>query len=184
MTDPDRADPPAFADEPVDLSDLRWDDALVLVLFWALAVIVFLQFFTRYVLNDSIAWTEEIARYFLIGVTFVGSVMAVRKRSHIAVEFLYRWFSRPVRRALQTVVDLVAVAFYAALAVWTVQLSGRTQQKMVSIDVPKSIIYWGVALCFTAMTFYALRVAWDHWRTGTSRLIDPEAYLETRPMVE
>jgi TRAP-type C4-dicarboxylate transport system permease small subunit len=189
MSDPDprggaAGDEPVFADEPVDLSDQTWDDALVLVLFWTLAFVVFLQFFTRYILNDSIAWTEEIARYFLIAVTFVGSVMAVRKRSHIAVEFLYRWFSRPVRRFLQTVVDLVSVVFYGALAWWSIQLSSRTQQKMVSIDVPKSLIYWGVALCFFAMTFYALRVAWVHWRSGTSRLIDPEKFLQSAPISE
>jgi TRAP-type transport system small permease protein len=182
--DPDAGDGGTdLFDAPVDLSDQTWDDALVLVMFWVLAFVVFLQFFTRYVLNDSIAWTEEIARYFLIAVTFIGSVMAVRKRSHIAVEFLYRWMSRPVRRALQTLVDAVSVVFYAGLAWWSIQLAGRTQQKMVSIDVPKSIIYWGVALCFVAMALYALRVAWVHWRTGTSRLIDPDRHLAV-PVVE
>jgi TRAP-type C4-dicarboxylate transport system permease small subunit len=171
-----------FAEPPIDLSDQDWTDAFVLALFWVLAFIVFLQFFTRYVLNDSIAWTEEIARYFLIGVTFVGAVMAVRKETHIAVEFLYRWLGRPARRVLQTVVDLVAIAFYALLAVYTIQLAGRTQQAMVSIEVPKSIVYWIVALCFVAMTLHALGNAWRHWRTGTSRLIDPEAAVAARPL--
>lgn len=44
----------ADEDEPVDLSDLRPEDSVVFVLFWALAVVVFLQFFTRYVLNSSL----------------------------------------------------------------------------------------------------------------------------------
>ena len=38
------------------------EDWLAFVIFWSLAFIVFLQFFTRYVLNDSLAWTEEIMR--------------------------------------------------------------------------------------------------------------------------
>ena len=37
------------------------EDWIAFGLFWALAFIVFLQFFTRYVLNNSLAWTEEIA---------------------------------------------------------------------------------------------------------------------------
>ncbi len=166
-------------DEPVDLSDIQWDDAPVLVVFWALAAVVFLQFFTRYVLNDSLGWTEEIARFLLIAVTFIGSIMAVRKGSHIAVEILYRWMPRPLRRVLQSIVDVVSVVFYGALTWFTYQLSGRTYQKMVSIDVPKSWVYYGVTACFALMTMYAVGVAFRHIRTGTSRLVDPERHAAT-----
>lgn len=173
-----------FTDAPIDLSDQNWSDALVFVMFWVLAFVVFLQFFTRYVLNDSVAWTEEIARYLLIGVTFIGAVMAVRKQSQIAVEFLYRWLSRPMRRFMQTLVDVISVTFYAALAWYSYQLAGRTHQAMVSIDVPKSIIYWIVALCFVAMTIYAAMNTWRHLRTGTSQLIDPGLDADSRMLSE
>ncbi|SFP93841.1 TRAP transporter small permease [Tranquillimonas alkanivorans] len=163
-------------EEDIDLSDLKWDDTLVMVIFWVLAFVVFLQFFTRYVLNDSLGWTEEIARFLLIAVTFTGSVMAVRKSAHIAVEFLYRWVPRPLRRVAQTLIDLISITFYGSLAYLSGQLAGRTRQMMVSIDVPKSVVYWFVAACFVAMTVYAIRNAWLHLRTGTSKLIDPEQH--------
>ena len=66
------------AEEHIDLSDVRWDDSLVFITFWALAFVVFLQFFTRYVLNDSFAWTEESAINCLVVVVFLGSVMCTR----------------------------------------------------------------------------------------------------------
>ena len=106
--EPDDKTQTLLNEEKIDLSDLRWEDGLVFVVFWVLAFVVFLQFFTRYVLNNSLGWTEEIARYLLIGVTFIGAVMAVRKTVHIAVEILYRWLSRPLRRAAQTLIDVVA----------------------------------------------------------------------------
>ncbi len=65
----------------------RW---VALLLFWALAGVVFTQFFTRYALNNSAAWTEEIARYLLIGVVFVGASIGVAKNNHIQVDLLYR----------------------------------------------------------------------------------------------
>jgi TRAP-type C4-dicarboxylate transport system permease small subunit len=76
---------------PVDLSDYAFEDWLALGLFWAMCLAVFLQFFTRYVLNDSFAWTEEIATNCNVALVFVGSAMCVRLSRHIQVDFLYRY---------------------------------------------------------------------------------------------
>ncbi|WP_102106705.1 TRAP transporter small permease [Oceaniglobus roseus] len=171
----------SLEDEKIDLSDLRWDDSLVLILFWVLAFVVFLQFFTRYILNDSLGWTEEIARFLLIGVTFTGAVMATRKQSHIAVEFLYRWVPRRGRQVAQFLIDVTTTAFFAVLGLLCVQIAGRTNQMMVSLDVPKSTIYWYVTACFAAMALYSLWNLVKHLRTGTSPLIDPELFVDQRP---
>ena len=174
----------AFAEDEIDLSDQDATDAPVLVVFWALAFVVFLQFFTRYVLNDSLGWTEEIARFLLIAVTFMGAIMAVRKQSHIAVELLYRYMPRPLRRVLQAVIDLGLTAFYAALAWWCADLAGNTFQMMVSIDVPKAWLYWFVTACLALMTLHQALATLRHLRRGTSRLIDPDAGVEPSPLVE
>lgn len=155
-------------EEPVDLSDLRPEDGVVLVVFWALAVVVFLQFFTRYVLNSSLGWTEEIARYLLIAVTFIGSAMAVRKRSHIAVEFFYRWLTPPGRHRLALAVDAVSLVFFAASAWITAKLALRTRQFMASVDLPKSLIYWAVCLGFAGMALYAARNLWRRYKSPPS----------------
>ena len=69
------------------------------MIFWGLAFIVFLQFFTRYVLNDSLAWTEEIARYGLMWVVFIGAAMVTRRNTHIAVELALEPDAARTRRA-------------------------------------------------------------------------------------
>ncbi len=50
---------------PVDLRPYGFEDWLTLGIFWMMCGCVFLQFFTRYVLNNSFGWTEEIAIYCL-----------------------------------------------------------------------------------------------------------------------
>ena len=171
-------------EDEIDLSDLRWEDAIVLAVFWILAIDVFLQFFTRYVLNNSLGWTEEIARYLLICVTFIGAVMAVRKRSHIAVEFLYRWVPREGRRVAQTLIDATSVIFYGGMTWLTAVLASKTRQNMVSVQIPKAWLYWLVAACFAAMACIALYNAWRHLRSGTSALIDPEAHADSTHLMD
>ena len=95
---------------PVDLSVYSWEDWLTLAIFWVMCACVFLQFFTRYVLNDSFGWTEEIAIFCLVGVVFLGSVMCVRLTRHIHVDFLYRYLPGAAGRA--------PLASVAALGSW------------------------------------------------------------------
>lgn len=156
--------PLGLEDEPVSLSDLRPEDSLVFLLFWVLSVVVFLQFFTRYVLNDSLAWTEEIARYLLIAVTFVGAVIGVRKRDHIAVELLDRFLSRRGNSLVAFVIDAASAVTFFFFAFLTARLALRTKQMMVSIDVPKSFVYWLVSAAFLAMGFWALHWFWRRLR--------------------
>jgi TRAP-type C4-dicarboxylate transport system permease small subunit len=142
--------------------------------FWLLAVDVFYQFFTRYVLGDSAGWTEEIARYLLIVVCFAGSSMGVRKNTHIHVEFLYRWLPGMAGRVLSTFVDLVRLAFFAYATYLTALLIPKMQNlNMTVVDLPMSWIYGLVGFGFAMMTFRALQATVRHWRQGWSVLERP-----------
>ena len=86
-------------DEAVDLSGHAAEAWVALGFFWVLGLTVFYQFVTRYVMNDSAAWTEEIARYLLIGVVFIGAAIGVAKNNHIQVDFFYRHMPAAMARA-------------------------------------------------------------------------------------
>ena len=106
-------------DDAVDLSGTTPECWVSLIFFWALGLTVFYQFFTRYVLNDSAAWTEEIARYLLIATVFTGAAIGVAKNNHIQVDFFYRFMPQRLSRALSLVVDLVRIGFFGAATVLT-----------------------------------------------------------------
>lgn len=161
-------------DAPVDISHYTWEDWFTFGVFWLLAADVFYQFFTRYVLADSAAWTEEIARYLLIVVVFVGSAMGVRRNTHIHVEFVYRYVPAGVARAMSTFVDVVRFALLAYATWLSLELVPRMHVlKMTVIDVPMSMIYGFVAAGFALMTLRAAQVALRHWRQGWSVLERP-----------
>jgi TRAP-type transport system small permease protein len=161
-------------DAPIDISHYAVEDWFTFAVFWLLALDVFYQFFTRYVLQDSAAWTEEIARYLLIVVVFVGSAMGVRRNTHIHVEFLYRYMPAAAGRAMSTFVDVVRLAFFAYATYLSILLIGPMNNlKMTVVDFPVSIIYSFVAAGFALMTIRALQVTIRHWRQGWSVLERP-----------
>ena len=169
------------ADEAVDLSQTPIEGWLALAFFWALGLTVFYQFFTRYVLNNSAAWTEEIARYLLIGTVFVGAAIGVAKNNHIQVDFFYRFMPPWLARAVALLVDLLRIAFFGAAVVMTWQMMQKLgNYKMTIIDLPMNIVYSVCMFGFAAMflrSFWVLRV---HARRGYSVLEQPDSTMEDR----
>ncbi|HEX3141402.1 MAG TPA: TRAP transporter small permease [Rhizobacter sp.] len=162
-------------DEAIDLSQYRVEDWLAVALFWVLGLIVFYQFFTRYVLNDSAAWTEEIARYFLIATVFIGAAVGVRKNNHIQVDYFYRVLPRRLMRVMSTLVDVVRVSFFGACIVMTGQLIMKIgSSRMAVVELPMGLVYGAVMLGFALMTWRAVVVAIANWKRGASVLEQPE----------
>ena len=143
---------------------------------------MFYQFVTRYVLNDSAAWTEEIARYLLIAVVFVGATIGVAKNAQIQVDFFYRHMPAALGRWLSRAVDVLRVAFFATAVVLTGQMMLKlgSNTRMTIVDAPMNIVYGVVLLGFAAMTFRSLQVARSHWRRGYSVLERPMSTLADR----
>ena len=166
-------------DAPVDLSHYTIEAWIAFVLFWVLAATIFYQFFTRYVLNDSAAWTEEIARYLLIAMVFVGTSAMVRIQRHIHVDFLYRLLPPRAGRALSTVVDAVRILFFAYATVLTGQMMTKmTNYKMTIVDLPMNVVYAACLFGFACSTIRAVQVAVEHWRQGYSVLERPEIAID------
>jgi TRAP-type C4-dicarboxylate transport system permease small subunit len=168
-------------DEAVDLSHTTLEGWVALGIFWLLGATVFYQFFTRYVLNNSASWTEEIARYLLIGTVFVGAAIGVAKNNHIQVDLLYRYLPRPVGRVLAIVVDVLRIAFFAAMAVLTVQMMIRMSGQMMTIvDIPINVLYGVCLFGLVMMALRSIRIAAVHWRRGYSVLERPETTIDDR----
>lgn len=153
--------------QPEPPADVAPEDWLAFALFWVLAGCVFLQFFTRYVLNDSLAWTEEIARYLLMALTFLGAPMAARRGTHIAVSFAAGLLPAAGRRVLRMVASLLAIGFFgiATWLCWQVAVIMQTQF-MVVIDWPISIVFHACVLGLALTTLRSATHLVDAVRSG------------------
>jgi TRAP-type C4-dicarboxylate transport system permease small subunit len=131
----------------------KMDELAMCFVLWALFLVVGLQFFTRYVLNDSLGWTEEIARMLLIVLTYVGAVVCARKRSHIQVDLIIEMLPKRILKIATRGIDLMSAIFFLFLSWTAMQFALVTRLRMSSIEIPKSIIFW---ICAVSLFFMAL----------------------------
>ena len=166
-------------DAPVELGHYVLEDWASLGFFWLLGLCVFYQFFTRYALNDSAAWTEEISRYLLIATVFMGIAAATRRTRHIHVDFVYRLIPASAGRVLSTLIDVLRIGFFATAVVLTVEMMTKmTYMKMTIIDLPMNIVFAVCALGFAAAAVRSVQVAVENGRRGYSVLERPEEFID------
>ena len=166
-------------DDAVDFSDTPAEAWVALLFFWALGLTVFYQFFTRYVMNNSAAWTEEIARYFLIATVFTGAAIGVAKNNHIQVDFFYRHLPTGFCRFLSVLTDALRCIFLGTATFLTWQMMERLgSYKMTIIDLPMNIVYGVCMFGFATMFLRSVWVAKVHWQRGYSVLERPESTIQ------
>jgi TRAP-type C4-dicarboxylate transport system permease small subunit len=167
--------------EEVDLSGTPVEAWVALGFFWLLGATVFYQFFTRYVLNNSASWTEEIARYLLIAVVFTGATIGVAKNNHIQVDFFYKFMPAWLSKLMNHLVDIMRIAFFGAATVLTGQMMEKLgTYKMTIIDLPMNLVYGVVMAGFAAMFLRAIWVMKIHWQRGYTVLQRPESEMTDR----
>jgi TRAP-type C4-dicarboxylate transport system permease small subunit len=168
-------------DEEVRFDQTPLEAWFALAFFWALGLTVFYQFFTRYVLNDSAAWTEEIARYLLIATVFTGAAIGVAKNNHIQVDFFYRFMPRWLSRPLGLLVDILRTGFLVAATFLTWQMMDKLgSYKMTIVDLPMNMVYAVVMAGFAAMSLRSLWVLRLHLQRGYCVLERPGTEMTDR----
>lgn len=123
------------------------EDALCVTLLLGALAVMGLGVFFRYVLNDSLTWTEEISRYALVYITYLGCATAIRRRSHIRIDVINRLLPPAGRRVLDLAVDLLVLAFLAFLVVTTVRIMDVLwTSRSAAIGLPINLVYAAILL--------------------------------------
>lgn len=96
---------------------------LVVVSFTALIAACVLQVFTRFVLNNSLSWTEELARYAFIWANLAGAAICVRKQSHATVTAITDNLPRKAQVVLKIFVYVILMAICVVLIRYGAQIA-------------------------------------------------------------
>jgi TRAP-type C4-dicarboxylate transport system permease small subunit len=157
-------------------------DLLLCVVLAAMAGLVFVNVFCRFVLQFSLSWADELAMVLLVWLTFLGAGAAMRDRMHYAFDYLVRALPPRGRRAVKAGGHLLGLAMTLLLFYW----SGRvvfliTDWVMPATGMPRSWVYAACPVGCVFLLFYQARNLIADWRAPEERAATADGAVETAP---
>lgn len=149
------------------------------LLFVALFAAFLLQVFTRYVLNDPVAWTQEFVLIVYIWIVFWSAAFLLRERDHITFDMVSASLHPGARRVLALVLTaLIAAAFVAALPGTFDYVTFMRIERSPVIGIRFDLIYTIFVVFAAAVVVGAFlrlrRLLGRSWRSE----LDPEGAVE------
>ncbi|WP_430868920.1 TRAP transporter small permease [Demequina aurantiaca] len=150
---------------------LRW---AVVALFALLVLTVLWQVFTRQVVQSPAAWTDELARYAFVWLSFFGAALVFSEKGHIAVELLRNKLHGLPRRSIEVFVNAVILVFSTWLLVIGGYLTsvGAWGQNATALPFQLGQLYLAMPIAGLLISSFALQ---DMVLAARGRRWDPVA---------
>lgn len=143
--------------ESLSLACNRFTERSLLVLGLAMSVIVIAQVFSRYILNHSLFWSEELARYILVWLTFLGSCVAYYRGMHPGINLIYRRLPRHLKRISKILVLLLSLVFFSVMIWYGFQFSFFVRlQTTAALSLPKWTIFSIIPISGIILSLHAV----------------------------
>lgn len=95
---------------------LKWLDeylemSICIILMSAMTLLVFVQVIMRYVFQNSLSWSEELARYLFIWLIYIGISYGCKIMKHIKIDAGLKLFPKKMRPLIVVLGDLLVLGF-------------------------------------------------------------------------
>ena len=122
----------------------------------ALIGVITLQIVSR-VLFTAVGWTEEVARFLLVWITFLAGTLAFQRGRHIAVTFVVDALPGRLRQIARIAALLIVLAFMITLIVIGYRyMQVQSFQKSASLRLSMTYVYAVMPICAAIMAWYAV----------------------------
>lgn len=138
-----------------------FDKAVYAVIFLCIAGFValsFAQVFCRFILNDSLVWSEELCRYLFVWMVFLGAGVGVLYRKHITIDIVPNLVTGPARKYYLLALDLLVIAFTVYLIRYGYVFAEKAmRQRSPAMQIPLGYVYAGILVGGAVMLINAFR---------------------------
>lgn len=172
---------------------LRLNQAVIVIMMIVMSSLVFANVVSRYAFGQSLNWSEEIARFLMIWITYLGAGLAMREGQHVAIEFFQGLLPPRFHVLARSLVLITILAFLAVLTVVGFQFSEfawrqrspvmQWRMGVVYLAIPLGSIMFALHLLIHARTYVAqtpggIEVDADESASAVSAAADGGATLE------
>jgi TRAP-type C4-dicarboxylate transport system permease small subunit len=141
----------------LELADLI--SGLILI---AITIINLAAVFMRYVMLDSLSWSEEVMRYGSIWLTFLAAAAVSHRSEHLSLDFFRHRGPPVVQRLHQTGLHLLASVFAGAVLWQGIQYCLRNgTQTAATTGIQMLWVYGAIVVGAALMLLAELLRAWD-----------------------
>jgi TRAP-type C4-dicarboxylate transport system permease small subunit len=113
----------------------------------------------RYFFSQSFQWAEELSRYLMIGVAFLGAAVGYRKRDLVPLDLITSHLSPRLQLIIELIMEIVSFVILAALLYFSFKtVSSPIVYRQISIGLPISmaIPFATMPIGFTCMILFAV----------------------------
>ncbi|HEX7550071.1 MAG TPA: TRAP transporter small permease, partial [Candidatus Methylomirabilis sp.] len=135
------------------------------ILMVALAVLVFIQVFNRFVLQTPLAWSEDLAMLLYQWVVFVGAALGVKRMRHFGIELVVRQFPDRWRHRIELVSPLVMLVVAVVMIVqgWTM-LGFNRNRTFATMDLSYTWAFLPIPLSGVLIIVYLIQLEIERWK--------------------
>jgi len=120
----------------------QWIEYLLFGLGLTMTLVVATQVFFRYVLNQSLFWSEELARFLLVWLSFLGASVAYRRKAHPGIDVVSSRMPDALRRIFTVVVHIVSITLFVVMIFYGYRFAYFVRlQISPALYVPKWVIF-------------------------------------------
>jgi TRAP-type C4-dicarboxylate transport system permease small subunit len=150
------------------LAVCRW---LAVSILAAMTVIILASVFFRYVLDDALPWSEEIAKYLMVWLTFIAAPVAFRMGSLVSIQALPDALNGWKNELLQIIIQIIIISLMIMFIDIGIFLTKNAMiQRASSIDFSIAYVYASMPLG----AFLILLVALQYLLEASRRLLSGE----------
>ena len=128
----------------------------------AIAAMVNLQVFNRYILDYVLGWEEEVSRYLMIWSSFLAASYALWQGEQLGMEFVVKLLPEGGRRAVRILANVLCIAFLAVIAyqgfVW--MMPQQLDQVSPSLGITMAIPYAAIPVSAVMMIWVEILFIW------------------------